>query len=101
MAWTVPRTVPPKKGRTMPDGPLLSPLRRPDFGLTPRQQQILAFVLAGQPSKLIAADLGISRRTVENHRAEIMRRTGATSLPALTRLAIGADLGGDRKTYAL
>ena len=71
----------------------------PDLGcgLTPRQHQVLGLVLAGHPSKNIAADLGISRRTVENHRAAIMVRTGATSLPALARLAIGADVGGDCK----
>lgn len=57
--------------------------------LTPRQRQVMALVLAGHPSKNIAADLTISRRTVENHRAAIMRRTGATSLPALVRLSLG------------
>ena len=57
--------------------------------LTPRQRQVMALVLAGHPSKIIAADLTISRRTVENHRAAIMRRTGATSLPALVRLSLG------------
>lgn len=56
--------------------------------LTVRQQQILDQVLAGSPSKNIAADLGISRRTVESHRAAIMQRTGATSLPDLTRLVM-------------
>jgi two-component system, chemotaxis family, CheB/CheR fusion protein len=60
-------------------------------GLTPRQRQIMDLVLAGHPSKNIAADLGISQRTVENHRAAIMRKTGAKSLPALARLAIAAD----------
>ena len=48
-------------------------------------------VLAGAPSKNIAADLGISQRTVENHRATIMRKTGARSLPELARLALAAD----------
>ncbi|MDZ4087872.1 MAG: LuxR C-terminal-related transcriptional regulator [Tabrizicola sp.] len=65
------------------------------YGLTQRQHQILGLVLAGHPSKNIAADLGISQRTVESHRAAIMQRTGATSLPALARLAIGAEVGGD------
>lgn len=59
-------------------------------GLTPRQHQVMEMVLAGHPSKNIAADLHISQRTVENHRASIMRKTGATSLPALARLALAA-----------
>ena len=58
--------------------------------LTPRQRQIMDLVLAGHPSKNIAADLGISQRTVENHRAAIMKRTGTKSLPALARLAVAA-----------
>ncbi len=57
-------------------------------GLTLRQHQVMALVLAGHPSKNIAADLGISQRTVENHRASIMRKTGAKSLPALARIAL-------------
>lgn len=59
--------------------------------LTARQLQVLQQVLAGQPNKNIAADLGISRRTVETHRALIMRRTGAHSLPELARLAMMAN----------
>jgi DNA-binding CsgD family transcriptional regulator len=60
-------------------------------GLTERQYQIMQMVVAGQPSKNIAADLHISQRTVENHRASIMRRTGARSLPELARLSLAAD----------
>ena len=59
-------------------------------GLTARQRQIMDMVLAGHPSKNIAADLGISQRTVENHRASIMKKTGSKSLPALARLAVAA-----------
>jgi two-component system CheB/CheR fusion protein len=58
--------------------------------LTPRQRQVMALVLSGHPSKNIASDLGISRRTVENHRAAIMRKSGSKSLPALARLALTA-----------
>jgi two-component system CheB/CheR fusion protein len=58
--------------------------------LTIRQHEIMDLVLAGHPSKNIAADLGISQRTVENHRASIMKKTGAKSLPALARLALAA-----------
>jgi two-component system CheB/CheR fusion protein len=63
--------------------------------LTPRQHQVLDRVLAGQPSKIIAADLGISQRTVESHRAAIMKKSGTKSLPELTRLvlATAADAG--------
>jgi two-component system CheB/CheR fusion protein len=59
-------------------------------GLTPRQREVMERVLAGQPSKNIAADLGISQRTVENHRASIMLRTGVKSIPALVRLSVTA-----------
>jgi two-component system, chemotaxis family, CheB/CheR fusion protein len=58
--------------------------------LTPRQRQIMELVLAGHPSKNISADLGISQRTVENHRASIMEKTCSKSLPALARLAFAA-----------
>jgi two-component system CheB/CheR fusion protein len=58
--------------------------------LTSRQRQIMEMVLAGHPSKNIAADLGISQRTVENHRASIMKKSGSKSLPALARLALAA-----------
>ncbi len=59
-------------------------------GLTARQREILGLVLAGSPSKNIAADLRISQRTVDNHRAAIMRKTGAKTLSALIRTALAA-----------
>ena len=59
-------------------------------GLTQRQHQIMELVLAGEPNKNIAADLNISQRTVEHHRAAIMEKTGSKSLPALARLALAA-----------
>jgi two-component system, chemotaxis family, CheB/CheR fusion protein len=60
-------------------------------GLTARQHEILDLVLAGHPSKNIAADLGISQRTVENHRAAIMRKMHVKSLPELARKAQSAE----------
>ena len=59
-------------------------------GLTDRQREIMDMILAGHPNKNIAADLKISQRTVENHRAAIMQKTGTKSLPALARLALAA-----------
>ncbi len=66
-------------------------------GLTARQHEIMKLVLAGHPSKNIAMDLGISQRTVENHRAAIMTRSGVKSLPALARLALAAAWDGSAK----
>ena len=61
--------------------------------LTPRERQIMELVLAGHPSKNIAVDLGISRRTVESHRASIMKKARVRSLPELARLALAAAGG--------
>lgn len=58
--------------------------------VTERQREIMDMILAGHPNKNIAADLGISQRTVENHRASIMKRTGVKSLAALVRLTVTA-----------
>ena len=45
--------------------------------LTPREQEILTAIVTGKRNKVIAADLGISERTVETHRAHIMAKSGA------------------------
>jgi DNA-binding NarL/FixJ family response regulator len=59
-------------------------------GLTPREREIMELVLAGHPSKNIAEDLGISQRTIEKHRASIMKKTGSHSLPELARVGLAA-----------
>jgi DNA-binding CsgD family transcriptional regulator len=87
--------------RLSPDPRGTNDLRARFALLTPRQREIMKLVVAGCPSKVIAADLGISRRTVENHRAAIMKRTGATSLPALAQLALFASGIGARELLAL
>jgi two-component system CheB/CheR fusion protein len=56
--------------------------------LTKRQHEILDLVVAGHPTKNIAADLHISQRTVDNHRAAIARKTCSKSLPALIQTAV-------------
>jgi DNA-binding NarL/FixJ family response regulator len=60
----------------------------PNF--TAREREVLQLILEGFPNKNIAADLGISMRTVEHHRAAIMKKSGCRSLPALVRLALAA-----------
>ena len=59
--------------------------------LTARQEEILSRILQGHPNKNIAADLQISQRTVEVHRAAIMKRTGAGSISALVQIAMAAS----------
>ena len=58
------------------------------MGLTNRQREILGLVVAGHPNKEIAARLGINQRTVESHRAIVMKKTGAKSLADLVRLSL-------------
>ncbi|TVQ34803.1 MAG: hypothetical protein EA356_09435 [Geminicoccaceae bacterium] len=55
--------------------------------LTPREHDVLRHLVAGASNKDVAAALGISPRTVENHRARIMEKTKAASLAELVRLA--------------
>jgi len=59
--------------------------------LTLRQRDILRRIMRGQPNKIIAADLGISQRTAENHRAAIMRKLGVSSISALVQLTVAAS----------
>lgn len=63
--------------------------------LTPRETDVLKEVIAGHQNKVIAYNLGISQKTVELHRARVMDKTGARSVPQLMRIAMrgGVDVG--------
>ncbi len=59
-------------------------------GLTDRQRDILQRIVEGQSNKVIAADMGVSQRTIENQRATIMKRLGVSSASALIRIILAA-----------
>lgn len=61
--------------------------------LSDRERQVLSGVVAGLPNKSIAYDLDISPRTVEVHRANVMAKMQAKSLPQLVRMALAAGFG--------
>ena len=56
--------------------------------LSEREQQVMGGLVAGKPNKIIAFDLGISARTVEIYRANVMAKMQADSLSALVRMAL-------------
>jgi FixJ family two-component response regulator len=60
--------------------------RRLDL-LTPRERQVMGLVVAGLLNKQIAAELGTSEVTIKVHRARLMQKMRAESLPALVRMA--------------
>jgi two-component system response regulator FixJ len=61
--------------------------------LSERERQVLDGLVAGKPNKIIAHDLGISPRTVEIYRANVMTKMRADSLSALVRMALQEAAG--------
>lgn len=62
-------------------------------GLTAREHDVLLGLVRGHPNKTIAYDLGISPRTVEIYRANLMTKLGVQSLSEVLRIAFAAGLG--------
>ena len=60
--------------------------------LTPREQEVLLLVTQGKANKVMAGDLGVSQRTVEIHRARVMKKMGAASLAQLVRMIIDLEI---------
>jgi FixJ family two-component response regulator len=65
----------------------MAEIRRRVETLTPREREVMQRVIAGLLNKQIAAELGTSERTIKIHRAGVMRKMGADSLPDLVRMA--------------
>jgi RNA polymerase sigma factor (sigma-70 family) len=62
-------------------------LERRYADVTPREREVFALVTSGLPNKQIAADLGVSERTIKVHRARVMKKMRAESLAHLVRMA--------------
>lgn len=65
-------------------------------GLTDRERDVLNGLVMGHPNKTIGYDLGISSRTVEIHRSNLMKKLGVSSLSDLLRIAFAADAGEEK-----
>ena len=76
----------------------LRALRDYHASLTPREREIMAFVVSGLLNKQIAAELGISEITVKAHRGRVMRKMQVNSLADLVRVAaaLGVSLSAQR-----
>jgi two-component system response regulator FixJ len=62
-------------------------------GLTPRERDVLEGLVVGYPNKTIGYDLGISARTVEIHRANLMKKLEVNNISDLLRIAFAAGVG--------
>ena len=59
--------------------------------LTPREREVMVLMTRGKANKVMAADLGVSQRTVEIHRARVMEKSGAASLAQLVRMVMDVE----------
>jgi two-component system, LuxR family, response regulator FixJ len=82
-----------QKAAQRADAAQMEAIRRRVEGLTPREREIMMLVVSGLLNKQIAAELGISMKTVENHRAQVMRKMGVEGVAGLVRavLTVGVE----------
>ena len=66
--------------------------------LTPREHEVLNQVISGQRNREVASDLGITIRTVKEHRVRIMKKMEANSLAELVTMIVTARLNETRMT---
>jgi DNA-binding NarL/FixJ family response regulator len=69
--------------------------RKPLARLTPRQLEVLRLLAEGHPTRVVARRLKLSVKTVETHRAQLMKRLGIGTLAGLVRFAIRVGLVRD------
>ncbi|MGY0835124.1 response regulator transcription factor [Azospirillum argentinense] len=93
------RAVPPAapQAAQAPTPPPAAPAVSPEVlerlsSLTPRERDVLQWLVEGKSNKVIAFELSISPRTVEIHRARVMEKMRADSLPSLVRMALSAGI---------
>ena len=74
----------------------LAELRRRHESLTPREREVMTFVVKGLLNKQVGAELGMSETTVKLHRGQAMQKMKAESLADLVRMADRLQHGADR-----
>jgi len=60
--------------------------------LTPRERDVMGYVALGKPNKVIAAELGVSQRTVEAHRARVFQKLRVRNAVELARCLMTRQL---------
>jgi FixJ family two-component response regulator len=75
---------------------LVNELRLRILRLTPREREVMDLVVAGRSNKEVAAQLNVTEKTVEHHRAHVMRKLQAETVAELVRIAMLSKAAADR-----
>ncbi|QQC65702.1 response regulator transcription factor [Paraburkholderia ginsengisoli] len=86
-----------RSAAALADEAQLCELREDYESLTPREREVMAFVVAGRLNKQVGGELGISEITVKAHRGNVMRKMKAASLPDLVIMATKLQLSAESK----